>query len=72
MAITVQTAAAARVITATGGDTLFAIAARELGSATQWNRIARLNGLSDPWIVGIVTLKLPRVDALSDNGGVLE
>jgi hypothetical protein len=41
------------------GTTLFHVAARELGSAEQWERIARLNGLVYPWIVGLVELRIP-------------
>ena len=39
--------------------TLFHVAAAALGDATQWNRIAALNGIDDPVIVGVVTLVLP-------------
>lgn len=53
------------------GGNLFAIAASELGDATQWNRIARLNGLTDPMIVGVVTLKIPPVSSTAGNGGIL-
>jgi hypothetical protein len=56
-----------RTIVVAGGN-LFAIAARELGDATQWVRIARLNGLSDPFISGVMTLKLPSVDARASGG----
>ncbi|HQT62776.1 MAG: hypothetical protein B7Z75_14435 [Acidocella sp. 20-57-95] len=34
-------------VTVNGGN-LFALAARYLGDATQWIRIAQLNGLTDP------------------------
>jgi len=70
MSITVLSAAVARVVTVSD-TTLFAVAAGELGDATQWNRIARLNGLWDPWISAITTLKLPKIDANAGNGGVL-
>ena len=50
----------------TGGN-LFAIAATELADATQWIRIAQLNNLSDPMLVGLVTLMIPDVD--DDAGG---
>lgn len=59
-----------RVITQMGG-TLFHVAAAELGDATQWLRIARLNGLHDPVLVGMVTLKLPPRDAAA-GGGIAE
>jgi nucleoid-associated protein YgaU len=47
-----------KTITVAGGN-LFAIAAAQLGDATQWLRIARLNGLSDPMLTGVVTLRIP-------------
>jgi hypothetical protein len=47
-----------RTITVTGGN-LFRIASDQLGDATQWIRIAQLNGLSDPMLEGIVTLRIP-------------
>lgn len=53
------------------GGTLFHVAAAELGDATQWLRIARLNGLDDPVLSGLVTLRLPPRDA-SAGGGVAE
>lgn len=59
-----------KTITVAGGN-LFAIAAQELGDATQWNRIARLNGMSDPMIIGIVDLVIPPIDANAGNGGIL-
>ena len=59
-----------RVVTVAGGN-LFALAAQYLGDATQWNRIAILNGISDPFITGIVTLKLPSFNANAGNGGIL-
>lgn len=53
------------------GGNLFMLAAKYLGDATQWNRIATLNGLTDPMLTGITTLKLPPVDANAGNGGIL-
>jgi nucleoid-associated protein YgaU len=66
----VQVGANTRVITVAGGN-LFALAAQYLGDATQWNRIARLNGLRDPTLTGIVTLSIPDVNAAAGNGGLL-
>ncbi|WP_293857192.1 LysM peptidoglycan-binding domain-containing protein [uncultured Alsobacter sp.] len=66
----IVTAAVNTVITVTGG-TLFAIAAQYLGDATQWNRIARLNGLTDPFLTGTVTLRIPPANANAGNGGIL-
>ncbi len=60
----------AKSITIAGGN-LFQIAAKELGDATQWNRIASLNGLTDPMITGVVTLQLPPVNPTAGNGGIL-
>jgi hypothetical protein len=57
-------------ITVAGGS-LFEIAATYLGDATQWNRIARLNGIWDPMITSVVVLKIPPVDANAGNGGIL-
>jgi hypothetical protein len=55
------------------GGNLFALAARELGDATQWNRIARLNGLFDPTIPPTITqLTLPPFDPNAGNGGIMD
>lgn len=51
------------------GTTLFDIAANHLGDATQWYRIAKLNGLTDPVVLGPVELKIP--NAGTSNGGIL-
>ena len=56
-----------RSITVAGGN-LFRIAAVELGDATQWIRIAQLNGLSDPFVGGPLTLKLPERDPGAGGG----
>ena len=54
------------------GATLYQVAAQYLGDASQWNRIASLNGLVDPWLpLGVLTLKLPPVSATAGNGGIL-
>ena len=53
------------------GGNLFALAAQYLGDATQWNRIAALNGLTDPMITGTITLLMPPVNANAGNGGIL-
>lgn len=54
-------------VTVAGGN-LFALAARYLGDATQWIRIAQANGLSDPVLPGVVTLVIPPVDAAAGGG----
>lgn len=53
------------------GGTLFQVAATYLGDPTQWNRIAKLNGLIDPWLPsGVTTLAIPAVDPRAGNGGI--
>ena len=47
---------------------LFAVAANTLGDATQWVRIAQLNGLADSIVAGTVTLALPPVDPTATGG----
>ena len=68
MATPVITAATARMITVSGTN-LFAVAAQQLGDATQWNRIAKLNAILDPFISSLTVLKLPPVNATAGNGG---
>ncbi len=43
--------------------TLFHVAATWLSDATSWDRIANLNGLDDPMVIGTVTLTLPALGA---------
>ena len=50
-----------KAITIAGGD-LFRLAMEELGDATQWVRIARLNGLEDPMLTGLNTVRIPSRD----------
>ncbi len=57
-----------QTITVAGGN-LYALALQYLGDATQWNRIAQVNGLTDPVIAGIKTLQIPSVDP-SAGGGI--
>lgn len=57
-----------KTITVVGGN-LYQIAANELGDATQWIRIAQLNGVLDPMLSGVVTLLIPDID-LNAGGGV--
>jgi nucleoid-associated protein YgaU len=56
-----------QTITVASG-TLFQVAATYLGDATQWVRIAAANGLSDPWLDGLVTLTIPDVDPTAGGG----
>ena len=50
-------------IIADAGTTLFHIASRYLGDATQWTRIAKINNLSDPFLKIIVVLEIPPMNA---------
>jgi hypothetical protein len=60
-----------RIVTITvSGANLFALAAQQLGDATQWIRIAQLNGLSDPFVAGVVTLRLPAMDLAYSGDGI--
>lgn len=56
-----------QTITVAGGN-LFQIAAQYLGDATQWIRIAQLNGLADPVLSGVVTLAIPQSNPLAGGG----
>jgi nucleoid-associated protein YgaU len=56
-----------QTITVVGGN-LWQIAAQYLGDATQAATIAWLNGLSDPMLVGQVTLVLPPPTTASTGG----
>ncbi len=50
------------------GGTLFHLALKQLGDATQWIRIAQLNGLTDPQLDGLVTLQMPVLDNGAGGG----
>ena len=50
------------------GGNLYQVALQELNDATQWSRIAGLNGLIDPVIVGIVDLLIPEIDTNAGGG----
>ncbi len=56
-----------RTLTVAGGN-LFQIAAQQLNDATQWIRIAQLNGIDDPMLSGVVTLLIPDIDANAGGG----
>ena len=58
-------------VTVKAGTTLFHVAARYLDDATQWTRIARINGMEDPFINQVITLNIPATRAGQDqeNGG---
>jgi hypothetical protein len=50
------------------GDNLFRIAAMQLSDATQWIRIAELNRLSDPMLMGVTVLLIPDTDPGAGGG----
>ncbi|WP_194259860.1 hypothetical protein [Gluconobacter vitians] len=53
------------IIVSAADISLFHVAARELGDASQWWRIAQVNGMTDPDLGKIpetVVLKLPTVE----------
>jgi hypothetical protein len=56
-----------KIVIIAGGN-LFQLAANELGDATQWIRIAQLNGLSDPMLSGVMTLQIPDRDPNAGGG----
>lgn len=57
-----------KTIMVAGGD-LFHLAAAQLDDATQWYRIAQLNGLKDSKLSGVITLIIPDPDP-SAGGGI--
>lgn len=50
-------------------STLFHVAAKYLGDATQWIRIAQINAISDPFIQQLTQLKIPEVNR-NRGGGI--
>ena len=56
-----------KTMTVAGGN-LFRLAAEQLDDATQWIRIAQLNGINDPMLAGVVTLVIPDPDPNAGGG----
>ena len=56
-----------QLIVVAGGN-LFALSAKYLKDATQWIRIAQLNGLPDPVLQGVSTLRIPQVNSAAGGG----
>lgn len=50
------------------GGNLYRIAAEQLNDATQWIRIAQLNGVNDPMLTGVQTLLIPDTDPNAGGG----
>jgi len=57
-------------VTVTGG-TLFEIASDYLGDISRWTALAALNGIDDPWLVGVTVIALPTGATIpgGQNGG---
>jgi hypothetical protein len=51
--------------------TLFVIAMQQFGDPLQWVAIAELNGLTDPWIVGLQNILIPPVLPTGTPSGIL-
>ncbi|WP_336763428.1 hypothetical protein [Asaia sp. VD9] len=50
---------------------LYHVAASQLNDATQWWRIAQLNGMTDPdftWLPSPVPLQIPNIDPTQNSG----
>lgn len=62
--------AGAQPVVIQSGDTLASLAARYLGSATEWEAIALLNGLQPPFIDEIATVALDGADTIPFGGAV--
>lgn len=58
-----------KTITVSGADlSLYHVAARELGDATQWIRIAEANTLGDPMLSAVITITIPDVNPAMGGG----
>lgn len=66
----VNTPPNAIVINVVGGN-LFALAAQYYGDAKQWALIAQANKITDPMIVGEMTLLIPPLNNI-DTGGIIQ
>ena len=64
-------AGSSEIIITVAGANLMQLAAAYYGDATQWNRIAALNGLWDFIVAGPVTLRIPAANKGASNGGIL-
>lgn len=58
-----------KTISVSGADvSLFHVAARELGDATQWIRIAEQNGIDDPMLSAVITVVIPDTNPALSGG----
>ena len=51
--------------------TLFQVAMMQTGDPLQWGAIGNLNGLIDPWIVGLEEILIPPVFPSGPQTGIL-
>ncbi len=51
----------AQEILAEPGTTLFHIAAKYLGNAEDWSRLANINNIKDPFVLGAATVVIPKL-----------
>lgn len=63
------TPSGSKTVTVAGGS-LYRVALDEYGDALLWTRIAQANGLTDPWLVGVITLTIPRAYGTDPGTGV--
>ena len=58
-----------RTITVSSADvSLFHVAAKELGGACNWIRLAQENGIVDPMITSVGTLQIPTIGTKNTTG----
>ncbi len=50
------------------GGNLFEIAATQLGSALQWINIAKVNGMTDPFLSGQNAIIIPEISSAFSDG----
>ena len=51
-----------KTIIAQPGTTLFHISAEYLGDATEWSRLALINGISDPFSIDFRSIIIPYIE----------
>jgi nucleoid-associated protein YgaU len=64
-----QVNSSVKTVTVSGGN-LYDLAAKNYGDATGWTTIANANGITDPELVGVSTLSIPK--NTNDTNGILE
>jgi hypothetical protein len=61
-----------RQVTEQPGTTLFHVAAKYLGDASQWSRLALINDIQDPYLSEATTLNLPAILIGKGQGSVAQ